>query len=134
MAVAATVKDVWGKAGVPQLKLKTSDTVLFVLDVLSVEPTEVLTTPRARRSTRRPTAPVVEESGGKVTGIDFSSAPEEGPTKLQVIPLVEGDGPGGQGGPAGHLQLLRRGLGPKKPFDSSFTRGPPCRSESASTA
>ena len=53
VAIAATVKDVWGSAGAPQLKLKTSDTVLFVIDVLSVEPKDVLDGPGGQ-GRRRP--------------------------------------------------------------------------------
>ena len=111
VAVAATVKDVWGKGGVPQLKLKTSDTVLFVLDVLSVEPTDVVKKPSGTSVDAPATAPVVQESGGKVTGLDFSKAPEEGPLEASGHPARRGHGSGGQEGPAGHLQLLRRGVG-----------------------
>ena len=45
VAIAATVKDVWGKAGAPQLQLKPADTVLFVIDILSVEPKDVISGP-----------------------------------------------------------------------------------------
>ena len=124
VAIAATVEDVWG-AGVPQLELKTTDTVLFVLDILSVEPTR---RGRPVRQERDPpaTAPVVEESGGKVTGLDFDGRRRRPRRTLQVIPLVEGDRPGGQGRPPGDLQLLSARSGARtKAFDSSFTRGAP---------
>lgn len=98
LAVAATVEDVWGAAGAPQLKLKKTDTVLFVIDVLSVEPTDVLPAPTGKKLTAPSSAPVVEQSGAKVTGLDFSKAPKKAPTKLQVIPLVQGTGPKAKAG------------------------------------
>lgn len=125
VAIAATVKDVWGSAGAPQLKLKTSDTVLFVLDVLSVEPKDVLAAPQGKTVTSPADAPKVEESGGKVTGIDFSQAPKKAPTKLEVIPLVEGDGPEAKAGRLVTFNYYGAVYGSKKPFDSSFSRGAP---------
>ena len=125
VAIAATVKDVWGSAGAPQLKLKAADTVLFVIDVLSVEPTDVLEAPQGKDVTAPTDAPVVQESGGKVTGIDFSKAPKKAPTKLQVIPLVEGDGPKAVSGRLVTFNYYGAVWGSKKPFDSSFDRGAP---------
>ena len=93
VAIAATVKDVWGAAGAPQLQLKPTDTVLFVIDILSVEPKKVISGPSGKRVSPPANAPVVEETNGKVTGFDFTKAPKKAPTKLEVIPLVQGDGP-----------------------------------------
>ena len=125
VAIAATVKDVWGAAGAPQLKLKTTDTVLFVIDVLSVEPKDVLDAPKGKTVAAPADAPAVKESGGKVTGIDFSKAPKKAPTKLQVIPLVEGDGPEAKAGRLvtfnyygavyGHEEALRLLVQPRCP-------------------
>ena len=125
VAIAATVKDVWGKAGAPQLKLKTTDTVLFVIDVLSVEPKDVIDAPEGKTVAAPATAPVVKESGGKVTGLDFSKAPKKAPTKLQVIPLVEGTGPKAEAGTLVTFNYYGAVYGSKKAFDSSFTRGAP---------
>ena len=125
VAIAATVKDVWGSAGAPQLKLKTSDTVLFVIDVLSVEPKDVLNAPKGKTVAAPANAPTVQESGDKVTGIDFSQAPKKAPTKLQVIPLVEGDGPVAKAGRLVTFNYYGAVYGSKKPFDSSFSRGAP---------
>jgi peptidylprolyl isomerase len=125
VAIAATVKDVWGSAGAPQLKLKPTDTVLFVLDVLSVEPKDVLDGPKGKDVTAPATAPAVQESGDKVTGLDFSAAPKKAPTKLQVIPLVEGEGPAAKAGRLVTFNYYGAVWGSKKPFDSSFSRGAP---------
>ena len=125
VAIAAKVKDVWGAAGAPQLKLKTSDTVVFVVDVLSVQPTKVIDGPEGTKVKAPANAPAVEQSGGKVTGIDFSSAPKKAPTKLKVITLVKGDGPAAKAGRLVTFNYYGAVYGNKKPFDSSFSRGTP---------
>jgi peptidylprolyl isomerase len=125
VAVAATVEDVWGKAGVPQLKLKTTDTVLFVLDVLSVQPTEVVTSPSGTTVDPPADAPAVLEKGGKVTGLDFSKAPTKAPATLQVIPLTDGKGAEAVPGRLVTFNYYGAVWGSKKPFDSSFARNAP---------
>jgi peptidylprolyl isomerase len=125
VAIAATVKNVWGKGGAPQLQLKPTDTVLFVIDILSVEPKDVIDAPSGKKVTPPPTAPVVKESGGKVTGFDFSKAPKKAPKKLEVIPLVQGDGPVAKAGRLVTFNYYGAVWGAKKAFDSSFTRGAP---------
>jgi peptidylprolyl isomerase len=125
VAIAATVSDVWGAAGAPQLKLKKTDTVVFVLDVLSVEPTDVIGGPSGKAVAPPANAPAVKEAGDKVTGLDFSKAPKKPPTKLQVIPLVEGDGPTAKAGRLVTFNYYGAVWGAKKPFDSSFSRGTP---------
>jgi FKBP-type peptidyl-prolyl cis-trans isomerase len=125
VAIAATVKDVWGAAGAPQLKLKTSDTVIFVLDVLSVEPTDVVKGPDGTKQTPPANAPVVQQSGDKVTGLDWSKAPTKPPTKLQVIPLVEGSGPPAKAGRLVTFNYYGATWKSNKAFDSSYSRGQP---------
>jgi peptidylprolyl isomerase len=125
VAIAAKVKDVWGAAGAPQLKLKTSDTVVFVVDVLSVQPTKVIDGPEGTEVKAPANAPAVEQSGGKVTGIDFSSAPKKAPKKLKVITLVKGNGPAAKAGRLVTFNYYGAVYGNKKPFDSSFSRGAP---------
>ena len=101
------------------------DTVLFVIDVLSVEPKDVLDAPKGKQVDAPADAPKVVESGDKVTGIDFSAAPKKAPTKLQVIPLVEGDGPAAKAGRLVTFNYYGAVWGSKKPFDSSFSRCAP---------
>jgi len=125
VAIAATVKDVWGASGAPQLKLKPTDTVLFVIDVLSVEPTKVLSGPKGTKVAAPATAPRVEQTGTKVTGIDFSKAPKKAPKKLEVIPLVKGTGPAAKAGRLVTFNYYGAVYGAKKAFDSSFSRGAP---------
>lgn len=125
VAIAAKVKDVWGAAGAPQLKLKPADTVVFVVDVLSVEPTHVISGPKGTKVKAPANAPAVEQTGSKVTGIDFSSAPKKAPKKLQVITLVKGTGPQAKAGRLVTFNYYGAVYGSKKPFDSSFSRGAP---------
>jgi FKBP-type peptidyl-prolyl cis-trans isomerase len=125
VAIAAKVKDVWGAAGAPQLKLKTSDTVVFVVDVLSVQPSKVISGPEGTKVKAPANAPAVEQTGSKVTGIDFTTAPKKAPKKLKVITLVKGDGPAAKAGRLVTFNYYGAVYGNKKPFDSSFTRGAP---------
>jgi peptidylprolyl isomerase len=125
VVLADTVQDLWGAAGAPQLKLAKTDTVLMVMDLLSVEPTKVVSAPEGKPVDAPATAPKVVESGGKVTGLDFSGAPKKAPSTLEVIPLVEGDGPVVKTGRLTTFNYYGAVWGARKPFDSSFTRGAP---------
>jgi len=125
VAIAATVKDIWGSAGAPQLPLKPNDTVVWVVDVLSVEPTHVLSGPQGKKLSPPANAPTVVESKGHVTGLDFSKAPKKAPKKLQVIPLVQGDGPAVKSGQLVTVDYFGAVWGRKKPFDSSYAAGSP---------
>ena len=125
VALAAPATAVFGPTGAPQYKLKATDSVVFVFDLLSVQPTKVLNGPQGTKVKEPAGEPVVQQSGGKVTGIDFSSAPKKAPTKLQVIPLVKGTGPAAKAGRLVTFNYYGAVWGSKKPFDSSFTRGAP---------
>jgi len=125
VVVADTVKDLWGSSGASDLKLKKTDTVVLVMDLLSVEPTDVASAPKGKTVAAPATAPKVVASGGKVTGLDFSSAPKKAPTKLQVIPLIEGTGPTVKAGRLTTFNYYGAVWGKKKAFDSSFSRGTP---------
>lgn len=125
VVVADTVKDLWGASGASQLKLKNTDTVVLVMDLLSVEPTKVDSKPAGKTVTAPATAPKVVSSAGKVTGLDFSGSPKKAPSKLQVIPLIDGTGPTVKAGRLTTFNYYGAVWGQKKAFDSSFTRGAP---------
>jgi peptidylprolyl isomerase len=124
VAVAAPVKDVWGAQGQPQFKLKASDTAVFVADVISVQPTEVLDGPQGEQVDPPADAPKVIEKDGKVTGFDWSDAPKKAPEKLTVIPLVEGDGPVADAESIVTFDYFGEVYGADKPFDESYSREP----------
>ena len=124
VAVAAPVTDVFGPSGAPQYGLKKTDSVVFVVDVLSVPPTDVLNGPHGKKVAAPAHAPTVVQTKGKVTGIDFSKAPKKAPKKLEVIPLVKGDGPAVKSGQLVTFNYYGAVWGEKKAFDSSYDRGP----------
>lgn len=124
IAIAAPVKDVWGSQGQPQFELKASDTAVFVADIISVQPEEVVDGPEGEEIAPPKDAPVVEEKAGQVTGFDWSKAPEKAPKELTVIPLVEGDGPVAEAESMVTFNYFGSVYGAKKPFDESYSREP----------
>jgi peptidylprolyl isomerase len=124
VAVAAPVKDVWGDQGQKQFKLKASDTAVFVADIVSVQPAEVLDGPQGDEVAPPKDAPTVVEKDGKVTGFDWSKAPKKAPKKLTVIPLTEGDGPVAKAESMVTFNYFGSVYGSKKPFDESYSREP----------
>lgn len=124
VAIAAPVKDVWGAQGQPQFKLKASDTAVFVADIISVQPDEVVDGPQGEEVAPPKDAPQVVEKDGQVTGFDWSDAPKKAPEKLTVIPLTEGDGPVAQAESMVTFDYFGAVWGAKKPFDESYSREP----------
>jgi peptidylprolyl isomerase len=124
VAVTAPVKDVWGEQGAPQLKLKASDTALFVADIVSVQPAEVIDGPEGEPVDPAADAPTVEEKDGQVTGLDWSTAPKKAPKELTVIPLVEGEGPEATAESMVTFDYYGAVYGEDKPFDESYSREP----------
>jgi peptidylprolyl isomerase len=124
VAVTAPVEDVWGPQGAPQLKLKASDTALFIADIVSVQPDEVLDGPQGEPVEPPADAPTVEEKDGEVTGLDWSTAPKKAPKELTVIPLVEGEGPEATAESMVTFDYYGAVYGEDEPFDESYSREP----------
>lgn len=124
IAVAASVEEIWGAQGQPQLQLKAKDTAVFVADIVSVEPVEVLDGPQGEDVAPPEDAPQVIAEDGQVTGIDWSAAPKKAPKELEVITLVEGDGPEVGAQEMVTFDYFGAVWGGKKPFDESFSREP----------
>ncbi|MDP3889687.1 FKBP-type peptidyl-prolyl cis-trans isomerase [Nocardioides sp.] len=120
VAVAAPPEDAFGETGNPQLGIGNDDHVLFVVDIAS----DVLDGPEGEAQKPVDGAPELVEEDGKPTGFDFSDAAKPG-KKLQVITLVEGDGPAIEEGQTGAVDYLGQVFGKKKPFDQSYERGEP---------
>lgn len=128
VAVAAPVTEVAGPQGAPDAGLDPDESMLFVFDIIKILP-PVATGPSGDAVTPPADAPKVETEGGddgKVTGLDFSSAPEKAPTEFEVIPLIEGDGKEVEEGANITVNYFGAVWGKgDKPFDSSFDRGQP---------
>jgi peptidylprolyl isomerase len=124
VAVAGTVKETYGQGGAQQLGLGPSDTVVFVVDVVSVPPADVLDHPQGETVTPPDDVPAVEEKNGNVTGLDFGNAPSEPANKLQVIPLVKGDGPPARDDSLVTFDYFGEVWGGKQPFDESYSKQP----------
>ncbi len=124
VAIAAPVKDIYGSQGASQIGLKPSDTVVFVVDIMSVPPKPVLDGPKGDEVTPPADAPKVETKNGKVTGIDFAGAPKKPGKKLEVIPLVKGTGPKARAQSLVTFNYFGEVWGAKKPFDESYTKQP----------
>jgi peptidylprolyl isomerase len=125
VAVAAPVTDVAGPQGAPDAGLEPDESMLFVFDILKILP-PLPTGPEGKTLTPPADAPKVETDGDKVTALDFSSAPEQQPTKFEVIPLVEGTGPAVKENANISVNYFGAVWGKgDKPFDTSFERGAP---------
>jgi peptidylprolyl isomerase len=124
VAIAAPVKDVYGSEGASQIGLKPADTVVFVIDIISVPPKEVVDGPSGDQADTPGDIPAVVEQDGEVTGFDWSKAPKKAPAKLQVIPLVEGDGPVARDDSLVTFDYFGEVYGADKPFDESFSKEP----------
>ncbi len=116
VAVAAPPKDAFGEVGNSQLGIGNGDSVLFLVDILSVLPEE----PSGTDQEPAAWAPTVEGDGDP-TGLDFKGTPE--PTdKLRLTTLVEGDGPPVEKGQTVYVNYLGQVYGAKEPFDASYQR------------
>lgn len=125
LLVVATPQDAYGTQGVPQLNLKPDDSVVFVVDVLSTHPEEVLEGPDGEAAEDLPAdLPTVKEKDGEVTGISFENAAKKPPKELQVITLIEGDGPPARDDSFVTFDYYGQTWGGKKPFDQSYEREP----------
>lgn len=124
VAITAPAADVWGEEGAPQLKIDGDDSVVFVADIVSVQPQEVLDAPQGEEVAPSTGAPEVLEEDGAVTGFDWSDAPKKAPSKLTVIPLIEGNGPEARAESMVTFDYFGAVYGETKPFDESYSREP----------
>jgi peptidylprolyl isomerase len=125
VVVAAVPKDAFGEQGNEQFGIDGKDNVVFVVDVMSVSPTKVLKGPEGEQNTDVPDAlPSVEEKGGEVTGLDFADAPNKAPEELEVVTLIEGEGPEVRDDSLVTFDYLGQVWGSKEVFDESYSSQP----------
>lgn len=121
--VAAVPADAFPQ-GAPQFDLGPEDNVVFVVDVMSVEPTEALEGPEGEPVDVPADLPTVTEQGGEVTGIDFAGTPKRPSKELQVVTLIEGDGPPARDDSLVTFDYLGQVYGTDKVFDESYSSEP----------
>jgi peptidylprolyl isomerase len=123
IVVAAVPADAFPQ-GAPQFGLEAEDNVVFVVDVMSVQPTEVLDAPEGEAGDVPEDLPTVVEADGEVTGIEFADAPAKPANRLQVHTLVEGDGPEVREASLVTFDYLGQVYGREKVFDESYSSEP----------
>lgn len=124
VAIGAVPEDAFGAAGAQQYGLSGKDDVVFVVDVMGVEPTEVLDGPEGETLDAPAAIPTIQEEDGKVTGLTWENAPKKPAKKLQVIPLIEGSGEPVEAGDLVSFNYLGQVYGSKKVFDESYSDAP----------
>ncbi|GAB2741151.1 FKBP-type peptidyl-prolyl cis-trans isomerase [Nocardioides pakistanensis] len=125
VVVATPPEDAFGEQGNEQYGIGPEDDVVFVVDVMSVEPTEVLEAPEGEPATDLPKGlPTVEEKDGAVTGISFDGAAKKPAKELQVITLIEGEGPSARDASLVTFDYLGQVYGSDEVFDESYSTEP----------
>ncbi len=124
VVLAMPVKKLLGDQGAPQVGLEPDDDLVMVIDLIE-EAEAPLTGPEGKTVEPPADAPKVVEKDGDVTALDFSDAPKEAPEKLQVIPLIEGEGePVKEDDPVTVDYFGAVWGNGDKPFDESYSRDP----------
>ncbi len=124
VALAVPVPDLVGKDGASQLGLDAKNDLVLVMDLID-EAAAPLDGPQGKKVDAPAGLPTVEEKDGDVTGLDFGSAPAKAPSKLQVVPLVEGTGKPVEEGDSLTIDYYGAVWGADKAFDESYGRGEP---------
>lgn len=121
VAVAATPEDAFGAQGAQQYGISADETVVFVIDVVSVP----LEGPEGDEAELPEEAPdIVENDKGEVTKLTFEGAPAKPAGKLQVIPVIEGDGAAVEAGDSVTFDYLGQIYGTDTIFDQSYNDAP----------
>lgn len=121
VAISATPEEAFGETGAEQYGLSPDDNVIFVVDVMSVP----LDGPEGDEAEVPSDAPTIQENAqGEVTGFTFENAPKKPSAKLQVIPVIEGEGDAIESGDAVTFDYLGQIYGTKTVFDESFSGSP----------
>lgn len=115
--------DAVGADAVNQLGLKDGDSLIAVTDIISVTPADPLDGPQGTAKKQPAGTPKVVEKDGKVTGFDWTGVGAK-PKKLQVITLIEGDGPAIVANRLATFNYLGEVWKGKKPFDESYSKQP----------
>lgn len=124
IAVAATPEDAYGPAGNKEIGIKGDDNVLFVADVISVKPSDVLEEPAGEESADTADLPTIEEQDGNITGLSFRDAPDTPAAETDLVTLVEGEGEPIRDDSLVTMDYVGQVYGSDKPFNNSFAQEP----------
>lgn len=125
VVVVAPPEAAFGAQGAEQFNLTGEDDVVFVVDVMSVEPTDVLDGPDGEANPDvADDLPTVEEEAGEVSGISFAGAPKRAPKELEVVTLIEGEGPEVGDASLVTFDYLGQVWGQDEVFDESYSSEP----------
>ena len=123
VALAASAKDLYGASGNASLKVKATDSLVIVIDIVAVQASKVLSGPKGTKKTPAADVPKLVTKAGKITALDFSKAPKKPSKKLQVITLVKGNGAKTKKSLVS-MNYLGQVYGKKKPFNNTFVAAP----------
>lgn len=123
VALAVPVSDLFGPDGGAQFGLAAEDDLVIVMDLVE-ETGEPLDGPEGEERDVPRRLPGLVEEDGQVTGLDFSEAPRRAPQRLQVVTLVEGEGPKVREGDSVTVDYLGQVWRAETPFDESFSGEP----------
>ncbi|MDF1602460.1 FKBP-type peptidyl-prolyl cis-trans isomerase [Nocardioides sp. YIM 152315] len=121
VAVTTTAEEAFGEAGNAQMGIGNKDTVLLVVDLM--EKSVVLDGPEGDEQEAPAWAPELTTDGDKITGLDFSKAPEPD-GKLKSATLIQGEGDVVEKGQTITVNYVGQVYGGKEPFDESYSGEP----------
>ncbi len=124
VVIAVPVTELFGPEGNPQEGLQPEDDMVLVFDMIE-EGEAPLEGPEGTEVDPPADAPKVLGDKDAVTGLDFSDAPAKAPKKLDVITLIEGEGPEVKEGDNITVDYYGAVWGQKEPFDESYSGGTP---------
>ncbi len=124
IVIADTVENIYGSEGAEQLGLGVDDSLVFVVDVMSVQPTDVIDGPEGEEQDAPSGLPSIVEDEGEVSNLDFADAAKKPSDELEVITLIEGEGPEARDDSLVTFDYFGEVYGEKKPFDESFSKEP----------
>lgn len=121
LAVASTPADAFGEQGAQQYGIAPKDPVVFVVDIMSVP----MSGPEGEEVPLPDNLPKIEENAqGEVTGFTFEGAPSKPSGKLQVVPVIEGEGEPVKAGDSVTFDYLGQVYGTETIFDESYSSAP----------
>ncbi|MCW2867664.1 MAG: peptidylprolyl isomerase, FKBP-type [Marmoricola sp.] len=122
VVVASTAKDAYGSQGSPQIGIKPGDPVVIVADVLSTDPSKLVTTPSGTTHALPRGLPRIVEAGGQPARLDFGTRRK--PARYRAVVLSEGTGRTVTDPDRVAVKYVGQVWGAPKPFEETYTGRP----------